>query len=337
MPRQARIDTTGALHHVIARGIEQTEIFKDHKDRYLFLNRLDRILQETETGCYAWALMPNHFHLLLRTGAIPISTVMRRLLTGHATSFNNRHGRHGHVFQNRYKSILCQEEIYFTELVRYIHLNPLRAGLVEDLDNLDRYPFSGHGVIMGNHRHAWHNYKEVLSYFADHTGAARKKYRDFIAKGIGQGRRKDLTGGGLARSMGGWAPVNEARKSGANLKSDERILGDPGFVKKTLSQADESFERKYVLKARGVDVDYIAAKVAAMLGMANEDVWTKGRHKRVVAARSLICYLAVRELGVTMTSLAGRLGISTVAISKSVQRGAKIIKEQNYDINKLIS
>lgn len=337
MPRQARIDTTGALHHVIARGIEQKEIFKDHKDRYVFLNRLDRILQETETACYAWALMPNHFHLLLRTGAVPISTVMRRLLTGHATNFNNRHDRHGHVFQNRYKSILCQEEIYFNELVRYIHLNPLRAGLVEDLDHLDRYPFSGHGAIMGNNRHTWHNCKAVLSSFADHTGAARKKYRDFIAKGIGQGRRKDLTGGGLARSMGGWAPVNEARKSGANLKSDERILGDPDFVKKTLSSADESFERKYVLKARGIDVDYIAAKVAALLGMAETDVWTKGRHKRVVAARSLICYLAVRELGVTMTSLAGRFGISTVAISKSVQRGAKIIKEQNYDINKLIS
>jgi hypothetical protein len=87
--------------------------------------------------------------LLLRTGLTPISTVMRRLLTGHAVQFNRRHRRHGHLFQNRYKSILCQEDPYLMELVRYIHLNPLRAKLVADYKSLRRFSYAGHCALMG--------------------------------------------------------------------------------------------------------------------------------------------------------------------------------------------
>ena len=136
MPRMARIDAPGALHHVIARGIERRKIFQDDKDRDDFLERLKTIITETHTPCYAWALLPNHVHLLLRTGMTPISGVMRRLLTGYAVSYNGRHRRRGHLFQNRYKSILCQEDPYLLELVRYIHLNPMRARLVDDVRSL---------------------------------------------------------------------------------------------------------------------------------------------------------------------------------------------------------
>ena len=103
------------------RGIERRKIFLDDQDQYGFLERLGKIVEQTGTICYAWALIPNHVHLLLRTGKTLIATVMRRLLTGHAVSFNRRHGRYGHLFQNRYKSILCQEYPYLLELVRYIH------------------------------------------------------------------------------------------------------------------------------------------------------------------------------------------------------------------------
>ena len=130
MPRRSRIDAVGALHHVIARGVARRKIFFEDKDRDDFLDRLGTILKESDCACYAWALMSNHFHLLLKTGSVGLSTVMRRLLTGYAVTFNKRHHRWGHLFQNRYKSILCQEEAYLLELTRYIHLNPLRAKLV---------------------------------------------------------------------------------------------------------------------------------------------------------------------------------------------------------------
>jgi putative transposase len=112
MPRKARIDAPGALHHIICRGIERRKLFFNDDDRDDFVERLSRIISDSETLCYAWALIPNHFHLLLRTGNVPITTVMRRLLTGYAVSFNHRHKRHGRLFQNRYKSILCQEDPY---------------------------------------------------------------------------------------------------------------------------------------------------------------------------------------------------------------------------------
>ena len=102
MPRKSRIDKPGAHHHIIARGIDRKNIFKDDKDRDDFLERLGAIIEETLTYCFAWALIPNHFHLLIKTGATPISTMMRRLLTGYAVSFNRRHRRYGQLFRNRY-------------------------------------------------------------------------------------------------------------------------------------------------------------------------------------------------------------------------------------------
>jgi len=152
MPRQPRLDAPGVLQHVMARGIERRKIFWDDKDRSSFLERFAVILEETQTQCYAWALIPNHFHLLLRTGATPLSTVMRRLMTGYAVTFNIRHRRSGHLFQNRYKSVICEEDPYLLELIRYIHLNPLRAKIVEDLKTLDKYPWTGHSAILGRRK-----------------------------------------------------------------------------------------------------------------------------------------------------------------------------------------
>jgi len=152
MPRQPRLDAPGLLQHVMARGIERRKLFRDDKDRNSFLERLAMILEETQTQCYAWALIPNHFHILLRTGPTPLSKVMRRLMTGYAVTFNKRHERSGHLFQNRYKSVICEEDPYLLELIRYIHLNPLRAKLVEDLKALDKYPWTGHSAILGRRK-----------------------------------------------------------------------------------------------------------------------------------------------------------------------------------------
>jgi len=105
MPKQSRLDTPGTLHHIIARGNERRNIFEDERICKEFLIRLGGILAGAGTSCYAWAIIPNHFDLFLRTGTIPIATVMRRLLTGYAMYFNRRHRRYGRLFQNRYKSI----------------------------------------------------------------------------------------------------------------------------------------------------------------------------------------------------------------------------------------
>ena len=166
MPRKSRIDAPGSLHHIIVRGIERGVIFLDEGDCRNFLSRLSSLVKETGTSCCAWALIPNHFHLLLKTGRIPIAQIMRRLLTGYALFHNRRHARAGHLFQNRYKSILCQEDAYFLELVRYIHLNPLRSGIVSTIDKLDRFPYCGHGAIVGKQPNDWQDAQSVLALFA---------------------------------------------------------------------------------------------------------------------------------------------------------------------------
>lgn len=203
MPRFSRIDAAGVLHHVIVRGIERRRIFRDNQDRDDLLNRLEALLPETRTACYSWALIPNHAHFLLRTGTAPPATLMRRLLTGYAVTFNRRHMRHGQLFQNRYKSIVCQEDIYFMEPVRHIHLNPVRAGLVSDLNGLNSYPYCGHSALMGSLERSWQSNDYVLRHFGKSVRSARNAYIRYLEAGDDQGHREDLIGGGLLRSLGG--------------------------------------------------------------------------------------------------------------------------------------
>ena len=212
MPRQARLDAPGALHHVMARGIDQKRIFKNRVDREDFLKRLSQLCEAEALSVYAWVLMPNHFHLLVRTGRQPLSSSMRKLLTGYAVNFNRRHKRYGHLFQNRYKSIICEDDPYFLELTRYIHLNPLRAGIVKNMIRLNVYPWAGHAAIMGRVKRTWQDTGAVLSYFEGPGTEAVGRYEEFVCDGISQGKRTDLVGGGLLRSMGGWSSVLSLRR-----------------------------------------------------------------------------------------------------------------------------
>jgi putative transposase len=332
MPRKARIDAPGALHHVIARGIDKRVVFRDVFDRTNFINRLGALVEETETRCLAWALLPNHFHLLLKTGFVPIATLMRRLLTGYAVTFNNRHRRHGHLFQNRYKSILCQEDVYLKELVRYIHLNPLRAKIVSDMQQLDKYPFCGHSALTGRVQFSWQEVNTVWGLFGDTHTSAKKRYRSFVEKGLDQGRRDDLIGGGLLRSVGGWSNVKRLRSAGFFYKSDERILGDSDFVEGVLRHAREQLEQKYAFQANGVDLNRLAAIVSELMDIDMALVFAPGKERSRVAARSLMCFWAVRELGMSLSDLSERLGISLSGVSLSVQRGERLAAENGYSL-----
>ncbi|KAF5415867.1 MAG: hypothetical protein C5S49_05325 [Candidatus Methanogaster sp.] len=312
MPRRSRIDAPGALHHIIVRGIERKTIFKDDADKDNFLERLKNILTDSNTSCFAWALIPNHFHLLLRTGRVPISTVMRRLLTGHAMYFNRKHNRVGHLFQNRYKSILCQEDAYMLELVRYIHLNPLRAKTIPDLKFLYKYTYSGHAAIMGKKKNNWQDTDYVLKLFNSKLSLARRLYREYVKKGISEGKRPDLIGGGLVRSAGGWDALKGLRKIKAYMKGDERILGDSDFVETVLKECQDEFDRRYLLKSGGYDFDTVVDRVAQVLGMNRAEVLSSGRQPHNVHARSLLCFWASSELGMSMVQLSKRLkNIST--------------------------
>jgi len=328
MPRQARLDAPGVLHHIMIRGIDRQEIFLEDRDRDDFLKRLSELLPQTETLCYAWVFIPNHAHFLFRTGRVPLASLMRRLLTGYAVSFNHRHKRHGRLFQNRYKSIVCQEEAYLKELVRYIHLNPIRAGIVPGLKELNKYPYCGHSALMGVKERPWQDIRYPLGYFGRTPNQAKKAYLNFMEQGISLGKRQDLTGGGLIRSIGGWTEVKQRGLD--HVMSDERVLGDSAFVEDLLSQADEQYERRYQLKRLGYDADRIAGKVAKIYDMDPDEFFSKGKQQRKVKARSLFCFWAVKELGMSLRELARRLEMSPPAVGYAVERGETIARENEY-------
>jgi len=317
------------------RGIERRRIFNDDKDRENFIERLSILLPETKSQCYAWSLMSNHAHLLIRSGPAGISTLMRRLLTGYAVSYNRRHRRHGQLFQNRYKSIICQEDAYLHELVRYIHLNPLRAKIVADLKELNRYPYSGHSALMGKEKRQWQDVEYVLGFFGKNIRDARKKYLAYVEKGIAMGRRPELVGGGLIRSLGGWDLVKKMRLTGQDrIKSDQRILGNGDFVSEVLSESEEKFSRKYRLKSQGYDFEKVAERVSSIFKLEKEYITGKGRQKDRVKARDLLCYWSAIELGIPMAELAKKLDMTLAAISYAVKRGEITAKENNYTLVK---
>lgn len=332
MPRKARIDAPGALHHIICRGIEKRKIFRVDSDRDDFLERVEKALLDSQTPCYAWALLPNHFHLLLRTGNAPIAQLMSRILSGYAGRFNRRHRRAGHLFQNRYKSILCQEDAYFFELIRYIHLNPLRVNLVSTMDELDHYAYSGHSAIMGNSSHPWQRIDEVLSRFGENSRAATRAYRSFVEKGISLGKRPELTGGGLIRSLGGWNEVKALRRVKDHCKGDERILGDSDFVESVLAIQRERLERRFALLAEGYDFKSIVSRVGNIFGLEAGTITAPSKQPRRAEARALVCYWATRELGMTAIRVARLIGVTQPAVTRAAYRGEALAKERNLHL-----
>lgn len=315
MPRLARLDIAGLLQHVIVRGIERRDIFNDDHDRQLFVARLISLLSETGVRCYAWAILSNHFHLLLMPTSTPLSHFMRRLLTGYAVSFNRRNKRSGHLFQNRYKSIVCEEEPYLLELVRYIHLNPLRAGMVTSLEELDSYPWTGHAVLLGNRQLAGQETDAILERFGEKVGTARRNYRQFIADGIAAGHRDDLVGGGLKRSQG-------ERRKNEYESFDERVLGGGDFVD-GLKQ-DSSLREKM---PRVVSLTQLLAIISAALKLDPELIRKPSKSRAPAAARGIICHLAIYELGYTGSEVGNFLHLGPTGVSLASRRGEKLLKD----------
>jgi hypothetical protein len=253
--------------------------------------------------------------MLLMPTATSLSHLMRRLLTGYAVVFNRKHSRSGHLFQNRYKSIVCEEEPYLLELVRYIHLNPLRAGLVADMTELDRYPWSGHAVLMGQHQLEGQETLEIFQRFGKNPSQSRKSYRQFIVDGIEAGRRKDLVGGGLKRSIGGISGESE------NDNFDERVLGSGSFVDSL--QQEEQLRDK--IKAT-ITITGLVKRVCEVLRLEPDAVSRPSKYRALAEARGIVCYIACCKLGYKGIEVGRELQLGPAGVSIASRRGEKAIK-----------
>jgi putative transposase len=216
MARKPRIEYQGAFFHIIVRGNNRENVFRDSRDYVRYLQKFSHFCGEGDITLYAYCLMPNHIHLLLEMGKVSLSKVLQRFHTWYTQYFNRRYDRMGHLFQGRYKAIVCDKDAYLLELVRYIHLNPVRAGLV---DSPEDYPRSSHRVYLSIDKSEMIDSSFVLKQFSGKLSASKKSYKSFVMEGIRQGRRDDLY-----------------------KVSDQRILGDEAFHKEVFRRRgdDES-------------------------------------------------------------------------------------------------
>jgi hypothetical protein len=249
--------------------------------------------------------------------------MMQRLMTGYAVNFNLRHKRAGHLFQNRYKSIVVEEEPYLLELVRYIHLNPLRAKLVAGMEGLDRYPWSGHAVLLGKRKMASQDVDEVLGRFGEQAGRARRKYRIFVEEGLSQGKRPEFQGGGLIRSLGGWEEARKPQRRKDRILSDTRVLGGGDFVSRVLRDSERKEERK-----EPPDIPVLFEQVSAVLGVPVQEIRGSGKGGTLSDARALISYFGVEDYGIRGSDIARELGIGRSSVYRSVRRGKELVSKR---------
>lgn len=326
MPRIGRLHIPGGYYHLMGRGLERRNIFSDEADKRDFLCRLGKALDHNEMQCLAWALMSNHYHLLVRVRSTPLCKLMSSVLGGYAGSYNSRHRRVGYVFQNRYKSVLCDSDNYLLQLIRYIHLNPVRAGMLENIESLAHYKWTGHSGVLGRHRQQWHAVDAVLSNFGRTDRKAKRAYARFISE---VDQREDLGGGGVVRSHGGWESVARLRKEHIFCIGDERILGSSEFVEKALAHDRLAVDGKTLLGQQGWSLEKLTQRVSDHLGISVAALRSKARSNDLSVAKSLICYWGTQEIGLSCREIADRLNISQQAVSSWVPKGKAYCEREN--------
>ena len=305
------------------RGIDRTNIFRDTEDKARFLERLGQTVQESQCVIYAWVLMDNHVHLLFRSGQVGISAVMRKLLTWYAQYFNRKHLRKGHLFENRYKSILCDEDNYLLALVRYIHLNPIRAKIIQTMAELDTYPWSGHRAIIEKEKFPWMDIATVLTQFGDTKIKAVEGYRQFILEGRDRGHDPQFSGGGLVRSLGGWSNVLSMRRKDQQEKADERILGSGDFVHQVIEEAEKKSLRQIKFNQSGLTLTKIIEQECNKGNVGWKELESGSRRTMVSRTRAEIARRGMEELGLSAAEIARHLGVATSSITRAVAKTRK--------------
>lgn len=313
----------------MARGIDGLTIFEHDSERRFFVALLGSLLERTESRCLAWTLMHNHYHLLVRPGD-SLEKLMRPLNSRYAQWFNRRRDRKGYLFQDRYRSIVCHDIGYAEELVRYIHLNPLRAGIVSSLEELRDYPWCGHKAMMGGQGNlSHHDITETLRYFGSEIGEARREYLAYLRKGVEEG-----TIGKTETVMAMFTPDAEQEvEGGGRSLSLPGVVGDAAFVRRAIAERSDRANRQRRLRARGWTVERVVEHVSAKLGCRPADVFSRGRSDSRSELRALVAWLSIHELGLSSAEVARFIGVTPAAVSGSLTRGR--LRAAKRKLNKL--
>ncbi len=316
------------------RGMERRAVFLDDRDRSQFLKVLQKGLEKTKTNCFAWALMPNHFHLLLRTGEKPISWVLHSLQTSYAVYFNQRHKRAGRLFQNRFYSKLCETEEYFLAALRYIHRNPLEAKIVHNMEELDSYVWSGHAALMGNIVCSWQSVEETLGHFSEFAGSVplRENYREFVANSLiekdGNAEECRLVRG----RQGSW--IQEGISVVGQSKGDtaQRICGNSSAVENVFLACQQREDQRSRLRREGWNAERVLERVCQILQLRRDEIIGPEKRAMQCRGRALMSVWMVDSLGHTVTETAKLLAVSHSTVIANLQRGRELALEMGVDL-----
>ena len=290
MARRARVEYPLALYHVITRGNQRQRIFLDDRDRDKYLEILSSLKKQYSFRIPAYVLMLNHIHLLLQSGEVPLSRIMQRLGSSYTQYFNRRHKQVGHLFQGRYKAIVCDKDRYLLELTCYLHLNPVRAKVVKDPED---YKWSSYGSYVGETQgEQWLDSTEVLEQFSKKVKEARKLYRRFVLEGIGDGHKEE------------YYDVLEGR-----------FLGDKEFAQEIKAKAEIPGYVRVKIKPEA-----LLGAACAVLGRRRAEVMGAGKDHERVRAREAICYVGRNRTELPVTALAKSLDVDATCVSRSVAR-----------------
>lgn len=297
MARKPRIHAPNAYYHVIQRGVERRDVFVDDRDYERFLRTLGDAAREDDWRVHAYCLMSNHVHLVVQAGVEPIAKAMQRLFFRYAGAFNRRHQRSGHLFQGRYKAVLVASDPYIQELVRYVHLNPVRAG-VERIP--ERFRYSSHRYYIGGDEPDWLTTRSVLGMFGSRLSTARRRFGQFVEEGIGKEVVLDF-------------------KSASSKKHD--LLVPEGYETEVLRRSNEKLAEK-------VDLGAVIKAVERAYGMELDELGREGRHRQRSEARGMVALVARERTDATLSELARLFGRDTGTLSRSADRVRRAIAER---------
>ena len=289
MARKPRIHFPGALYHVITRGNRRQGVFQDEKDFEQFLSYLSKCKSRFFFRLYAYALMQNHLHFLIEVGEIPLSRIMQSLLFGYAHYFNGRYREVGHLFQGRYKAILCDKETYLLELVRYIHLNPVRARIAKGPED---YVWTGHLSYLGKGGKDLIDEGFVLDQFGGSRSLARRRYRQFVWKGISEGHEEKYY-----------------------QVKDQRYLGEDGFIEQIKTTEKESESWFY-----DIPLEAISKEASRQTGIREDKLYSMTRDREGARGRGIVAYLARVITDYTVKEIGDHFGRSPVTIGEAIMK-----------------
>jgi putative transposase len=322
MPRKSRLNVPGAVYHVMARCLGHVRLFPDDEDREFFLSLLGRYLERTGTQCYAWAVMDTHYHLVLRLSDRELWELMKPLNMHYAHYHRQRSGRRGPLFMDRFKSIATQDQKYVQELVRYVHLNPVRAGVCKDIDDLNAYRWTGHSVLMGKSRRAFQNTEAVLRCFGVTVVEARKRYREFLKEGITSDTSADTL-------------IDLVRKSNAGKEGGRSVscwvIGDQEFVKKALFSSETRRLRISRFERDGRCLEHLAETISGKFGIDMSALRIRHRGTKCSDARKGFAYAAAKEYHTPLGIIAEYLDVGRTAVSAMCREEKEILEK--YKIN----